>query len=65
MKFIMCEWAYGCKNLPSWFKHDQEADLTIDQIKELYDTGNNVMLCHGKDGVNILFVDDRRFSQRG
>lgn len=63
MKVIMFNWAFQAKNLPEWFKHDEEADVTTDQMMELFSTGNNIMLTHFKDGV-ILFVDNKRFTQR-
>jgi len=59
----MIEWVGGIKNLPTWFKHGEDAELTWNQIEELYATGNNVMLFHA-DTDNILCVDNKRFTQR-
>jgi hypothetical protein len=63
MKVRMVEWIGGIKNLPSWFKNGEDIDISYDQIKELYDTGNNIMLCHSGDD-SVLFVDNKRFTQR-
>lgn len=63
MKFIMHNWVSPDKRLPEWFKDNEEIDLTLEQLKELYDTGLNIMLYHF-DKRNILFVDSKRFSQR-
>jgi hypothetical protein len=63
MKFLTCKWIFDLPNLPAWFEHDKEVDISLEQIKKLYDTGYNVMLCHQKDG-DILFVDNKRFGQR-
>jgi len=63
MKVHMAFWVGGYKNLPSWFVDGQEADITPDQLMELYSTGINVMLYHVKDDT-ILFVDDKRFTMR-
>ncbi len=63
MKCLMYKWVGKIKNLPAWFKHQEYAELSWDQINELYQTGNNIMLKHS-EGENILFVDDRGFSQR-
>ena len=59
----MAIWAYGTENLPSWFKHNEEIDVSWEQIKELFDTGNNVMFNHSGEKV-ILWVDHKRFTQR-
>lgn len=69
MKVIMYEWYKGIKNLPSWFKDDQEIEIDFDKIKELFDTGNNVMISHIKghmpgEVVAVLWVDDKQFTQR-
>lgn len=63
MKVKMCIWAGGTPNLPSWFKHDEEIDMTFEQLKELYGTGNNVMLYHA-NGFDSLCVDSKKFTQR-
>lgn len=60
----MYEWVGGTNNLPSWFKHNEEINLTSDKLMELYNTGNNIMLCHAGNGAHILFVDSKRFTQR-
>lgn len=61
MKVSMCEWIPGqIKNLPAWFKHGQEAEVTWAQIQELYDCGANVLLTHS----GLLAVDTMRFQQR-
>lgn len=64
MKVLMCNWAGTAKNLPAWFKHDKEAEVSWEQIQELYETGNNVMMKHVPSLGHILFVDDRGFGQR-
>lgn len=64
MKVRMVQWVGGIKNLPTWFKCHEDLDISWEQIKELYDTGNNVMLVHSDDFDNILFVDNKRFTQR-
>lgn len=66
MKVFMSEWVSGIKNLPEWFKHGQETEVSMEQILELFKTGNNVMLAHyGTDGMEMLLaVDNKRFTQR-
>ena len=64
MKVLMAKWVGEIKNLPSWFKHDEEADVSWEQIKELFDTGNNIMLYHSRDGYIGLYVDNKIFTQR-
>ena len=66
MKAVLCNWAGSAKNLPAWFVHDTEIDISPEQIQELYDTGNNVMLKHSHQhaDVMVVFVDDRSFTQR-
>lgn len=65
---LMVEWVGGIKNLPTWFKHGERAHVTWDQVKELYDTGNNVMIRHyhnNDSGLDAaLYVDDKGFNQR-
>jgi hypothetical protein len=63
MKVTMAQWVGGIKNLPLWFKSGEDKDVSLEQIKELYDTGNNVMLFHSGDQTT-LFVDNKRFTQR-
>ncbi len=63
MKLHMFEYVGGIKNLPSWWKNNEAADINLDQIKELFDTGNNVMLYHSID-KDYLMVDDKMFKQR-
>lgn len=64
MQARMVEWVGGIKNLPTWFKSGEELDISWEQVKELYDTGNNVMLVHSGNENTYLFVDNRRFTQR-
>lgn len=67
MKVHMYAWVGGIPNLPAWFKHQEEAEVSLEQILELYATGNNVMLKHFsfEDGEgNLLAVDERGFGQR-
>lgn len=70
MKISMCIWAGTVKgNLPDWFVHKGEIEVSdaqelLKKSGEIFATGNNVMLYHGKDDTIFLFVDDRRFSQR-
>lgn len=63
MKVFMSNWVSPDKRLPAWFKDNEEAEITLEQLKELYDTGLNVMLYHNGDS-NVLYVDHLRFSQR-
>lgn len=63
MKTRMVEWVGGIKNLPSWFSSGEDIDLSFEQLKEIYDTGNNIMLVHSGE-TNVLFVDNKRFTQR-
>ena len=63
MKVHMVEWVGGIKNLPAWFKHGEEANVTWQDIEDLYNTGNSVMLSHGNSCM-ILWVDNKRFTQR-
>jgi hypothetical protein len=63
MKARMVEWVGGIKNLPMWFKSGQDSDISWEQIKELFDTGNNVMLSHSGNDI-VIFVDNKRFTQR-
>lgn len=64
---FMCVWAGTVKNLPSWFKHGEKAQVTWEQIQELFATGNNVMLKHhieyGVESI-VIGVDDKGFGQR-
>ena len=64
----MIEWVGGIKNLPIWFKHGEELDVSTEQMMELFNNGNNIMLCHYKSESNedciFLAVDDKRFAQR-
>lgn len=65
MKVSFYNWCGTAKNLPDWFKHQEEGEVTWEQIQELYATGNNIMLMHHSDGSGTtLAVDDRRFGQR-
>ena len=65
MKMRMVEWVGGeIKNLPTWFKSGEDLDISWEQIKELYDTGNNVMLCHNSDNEHTIYVDNKRFTKR-
>ena len=52
------------KKLPDWFIHDQDAEITSDQIMELYNIGYNVMIRHGRNGITMLIVDYKSFTQR-
>jgi hypothetical protein len=55
------------KKLPDWFIHDQEAEVTSEQIMELYNTGYNVMMRHGWAEVGsttMLAIDYKSFTQR-
>ena len=63
MRVQMYAWVSGIKNLPSWFKTGEEADISTDQILELYATGNNIALMHAEDET-LLVVDTKRFTQR-
>jgi hypothetical protein len=63
MRVYMCIWVERPKNLPEWFKYGEEADVSWEQITELYDSGANVMLLH-RDDVTFLAVDNRSFTQR-
>lgn len=63
MRVLMFCWYTNYPKLPDWFKHSQEIDLDFEKLQELFNTGLNIMLYHGKE-KNILFVDDKRFSQR-
>lgn len=68
MKASMIEWVGGIKNLPAWFKHGEEKDISLEEVQELFNTGNNIMLCHYKSESDedcvFLAVDDKRFTQR-
>lgn len=68
MKIHMYMWVGGIKNLPSWFKHGEQAEVSLNQIIELYNTGNNIMLSHTLDDegkeMALLAVDNKRFTQR-
>lgn len=64
MQVSMYDWAGNSKGLPSWFKHQTVAEVSWEQIQELFDTGKNVMLCHAQDGIVILYIDSLRFTQR-
>lgn len=64
MKCLMYNWRGDAKNLPAWFSHYELAELSWEQIIELYDTGNDVMVCHNADGPVVLYVDDKRFTRR-
>jgi hypothetical protein len=64
MKATMYNWAGEAKNLPDWFHHDEIAEVSLEQVYEIFNTGNNVMLAHSGDDDVILFVDNRRFGQR-
>lgn len=67
MKAYLLDWHNRCKNLPSWFVSRTEVEnLSLEQIKELYATGNNVMLIHAanEDGIDIVAVDIGRFGMR-
>jgi len=64
---FMVKWVLDVKNLPTWFKHGERAHVTWDQVKELYDTGNNVMIRHTDSGSEFdaaLYVDNKGFTQR-
>lgn len=64
MQVKLRNWAGTAKNLPQWFKDESVIDITLEQIKELFDTGNNLMLCHDINNDIIVFVDNRCFSHR-
>ena len=64
MKVTLAWWVSRPSNLPEWFEHNKEIDITPEQIMELYNTGNNVMLWHSSDGKTVVFVDHKRFTQR-
>lgn len=53
---------------PSWWKNRSDAEITVSQLMELYDSGINVMMKHSEDDDGnasmLLAVDDRRFNQR-
>lgn len=63
MKVSLYNWVGTAKNLPEWFDHESIIDISLEQIQELFDTGNNVMLCHIKNKI-VVFVDDGRFNHR-
>jgi hypothetical protein len=64
MKAVMYSYAVSIKNLPDWWRHNEvKEDLTPDQIMELYNTGNDVMLRHHKEGM-LVCVDNQGFHQR-
>jgi prepilin-type processing-associated H-X9-DG protein len=63
MKVLMCVWVDKPSNLPEWFKEDEEAEISWEQIGELYATGCQVMVKHAS-GSNILFVDAKAFTVR-
>ena len=62
MKVRMVEWVGGIKNLPVWFKSGEDLDITWEQIKELYETDNNIMLVHSGNIESVLFVNNKRFT---
>jgi hypothetical protein len=69
MQVLMFNWAGEAKNLPEWFKHNQQAEVSWEQVEELLATGNNVMLYNGIDKFSsqetlIMYVDNRRFTMR-
>jgi hypothetical protein len=81
MKATLYDWAGTAKNfpkrmpkklrakakLPDWFAHQTTIDISWEQIKELYDSGINVMLKHCFEtdpSEMIVFVDDQGFGQR-
>lgn len=39
--------------LPSWFKDRETAEITWDQLRELYDTGASIALKHTKNGSTL------------
>ena len=59
----MVKFAGDVPNLPEWFVHGKDIDLTVEQIQELFDTGNNVMMTHNEPD-NYLWVDSKMFRQR-
>jgi hypothetical protein len=63
MKIAMCNWCGEKMDLPAWFKHGEEAEVSWDQIQDLYESGINVMMLFSK-GSRILAVDTKRFGQR-
>jgi hypothetical protein len=73
MKVFMLNWNRSAKNLPTWFKDEDIADIGTDQIKEILSTNNNVMFLNRSQAPSFLFdagieavlcVDDKRFNQR-
>lgn len=67
MKAILVQWTTRPANMPDWFQHGNEIDITWDQIRQLYEAGANIMIKHdrlGGDVTAMVCVDDRGFSQR-
>ena len=69
MKVTMFKWTGEKMALPSWFVHQGEIELTMDNIQELFNLKINTMFYHQKNKITkidevILFVDTRRFTQR-
>jgi hypothetical protein len=68
MKALLVIWVDRPKNLPEWFQHGKEMDITPEQIMELYNSGSNVMIKHpslNSIGYDILVaVDNQGFGQR-
>lgn len=67
MKAILIQWVNRPTNIPDWFEHTKEMDISWEQIKELYESGANVMIKHdrlGGDLTALVCVDDRGFTQR-
>jgi hypothetical protein len=40
--------------VPSWFKDNEDADITMDQVMELYNLGHNIMLKHMNRQINFF-----------
>lgn len=66
MKAILLQWKDKPANLPSWFDHTKEMDISWDQIQELYECGVNLMIKHdrlGGDHTAVIYVDWKGFSR--
>jgi len=65
IKVSMNDWYMDAKNLPDWFVHGKDAEITWEQLQELHNAGLSIMLRQpGKTGICLLGVSNTGFSQR-
>jgi len=66
MKASLYIWRHNPPNLPTWFQHKAIAEVSWEQIKELYELGINVKLINTSDISEIdiiLYVDTGLFTR--